>query len=95
MYYIYILNVLLNLFSVPPEKLLITDESGAHIPHYTIGPYNEGSSVNVTCVSTGGKWFEKKEKNSQSIIPYRKHRHKHTYGCICFLKFLFFFAFNF
>lgn len=47
-----------NSFSVPPEKLLISDENGAHIPHYTIGPYNEGSSVNVTCVSTGGKLFK-------------------------------------
>lgn len=45
------------IISVPPEKLLISDENGAHIPHYTIGPYNEGSSVNVTCVSTGGKSF--------------------------------------
>lgn len=49
-------------FAVPPEKLLISDESGIHIPHYTIGPYNEGSSVNVTCVSTGGKSIQMKLK---------------------------------
>lgn len=58
-YWICVVNYLFILYfiyiTVPPEKLLISDESGVHIPHYTIGPYNEGSSVNVTCVSTGGK----------------------------------------
>lgn len=40
---------------VPPEKLLITDEDGSHIPQPTLGPYMEGSSVNISCVSIGGK----------------------------------------
>ena len=40
---------------VPPETVLILDEKGDHIPHYILGPYNEGGSIDLTCVSTGGK----------------------------------------
>jgi hypothetical protein len=43
------------LVSVPPEKLLILDDKGTIIPHHILGPYNEGSSVNITCIATGGK----------------------------------------
>lgn len=41
--------------TVPPEKVLMLDERGAHIPSYILGPYNEDSSINITCVSIGGK----------------------------------------
>lgn len=45
----------LNLCSaVPPEKVLMLDERGVHIPDYILGPYNEDSSINITCVSIGG-----------------------------------------
>lgn len=41
--------------TVPPEKLSVLDDSGLHIPDYLLGPHNEGSAVNITCVATGGK----------------------------------------
>lgn len=44
-----------KLFLVPPEKIKILDDTGSHISHYILGPYNEGTSVNITCVATGGK----------------------------------------
>lgn len=40
---------------VPPEKLLIIDESGTYIDRYIIGPYNEGDTVNITCIAFGGR----------------------------------------
>ncbi|XP_053680784.1 neural cell adhesion molecule 2 [Anopheles nili] len=60
---------------VPPEKLLIVDEKGSHIRHYILGPYNEGTTINITCISTGGRplpqvqwWYENKVFNNTSVV---------------------------
>ncbi|XP_050084941.1 nephrin isoform X2 [Anopheles aquasalis] len=60
---------------VPPEKLLIVDEKGSHIRHYILGPYNEGATINITCISTGGRplpkvqwWYDNKVINNTSVV---------------------------
>lgn len=49
-------NKFLCSVTVPPENVLILDEKDSHIPHYILGPYNEGSSINLTCIAHGGKY---------------------------------------
>ena len=47
--------LLLSLFiPVPPQKPTIFDGSGTELIGIA-GPYNEGSSMSLTCVATGGK----------------------------------------
>lgn len=42
-------------FTVPPERLLILDQSGEEIKGGVLGPYDEGTEVNLTCVAVGGE----------------------------------------
>ncbi|XP_055637284.1 nephrin isoform X3 [Toxorhynchites rutilus septentrionalis] len=60
---------------IPPEKLQIVDANGHSIPHYILGPYNEGASVNFTCVASGGRpsptvnwWYDNEIVNHSSTI---------------------------
>lgn len=43
-------------FLVPPDSVSILNEKGVLIPHFIVGPYNEGTSLNLTCISIGGKF---------------------------------------
>ncbi|KAH8402332.1 hypothetical protein KR009_011424, partial [Drosophila setifemur] len=40
---------------IPPETVIILDSKGATIKDHTLGPYNEGSGINITCVAIGGR----------------------------------------
>ena len=42
---------------VPPRQLLIVNDQGVAVTNTVIGPYKEGSNVNITCISSGGKYF--------------------------------------
>ncbi|KAJ1528856.1 hypothetical protein ONE63_007228 [Megalurothrips usitatus] len=39
---------------IPPESLQIVDHNGTEMRGGVLGPYEEGASVNVTCISYGG-----------------------------------------
>ncbi|EDX07912.1 GD11514 [Drosophila simulans] len=40
---------------IPPESVIILDSKGVTIEDHTLGPYNEGSGINITCVAIGGR----------------------------------------
>ena len=46
-------------FSVPPGDPIMLDKMGRQIDLALIGPFDEGSSLTLTCKSNGGKkiWF--------------------------------------
>lgn len=46
------------LFAVPPEKVTLVNDKGEPIEDKFLGPFTEGASVNITCVSSGGILFE-------------------------------------
>ncbi|XP_050357835.1 B-cell receptor CD22-like [Nymphalis io] len=49
-------NTRLNLtILIPPERLLILDQEGDEIKGGVLGPYDEGTEVNLTCVAVGGR----------------------------------------
>ncbi|KAJ8874599.1 hypothetical protein PR048_025465 [Dryococelus australis] len=50
-------GVLVSQLRLPPDKLVILDDKGSHVAHYTIGPYNEGTTADVLCIATGGEYL--------------------------------------
>lgn len=42
------------MFTVPPDRLSVLNEKGDHIPHYILGPYKEGVTVDITCIASEG-----------------------------------------
>ncbi|KAH8354979.1 hypothetical protein KR093_003272, partial [Drosophila rubida] len=47
-------TLLLPPLAVPPTQLTILDNNGAAVRDQTAGPYLEGDSINLTCLSSGG-----------------------------------------
>lgn len=45
----------LSLLTVPPQKIVISDESGAQLTS-VVGPFSEGASFTLRCDVFGGKW---------------------------------------
>ncbi|CAH0718442.1 unnamed protein product, partial [Brenthis ino] len=49
-------NTRLNLtILIPPERLVILDQTGEEIAGSALGPYDEGTEVNITCIAVGGR----------------------------------------
>ncbi|CAG9572669.1 unnamed protein product [Danaus chrysippus] len=49
-------NTRLNLtVLIPPERLIILNQEGDEIKGGVLGPYDEGTEVNLTCVAVGGR----------------------------------------
>ena len=40
---------------MPPSHITILDDQGAAVIDHTAGPYQDGASINLTCISSGGK----------------------------------------
>jgi hypothetical protein len=55
--YLFLLLFIYNDNTVPPESIAVLNDKGMQIPHYILGPYNEGSSINISCVATGGEYI--------------------------------------
>lgn len=51
-------------YAVPPEKITVVNDKGEPVEDRFLGPFNEGASVNVTCVSTGGKYHNARCQSS-------------------------------
>ncbi|XP_077301639.1 neural cell adhesion molecule 2-like [Arctopsyche grandis] len=74
-------NHMVNLTVIMPvEKVAILDEQGSHITNYILGPFNEGATVTIACVATGGNppprvtWWQDNTLLDESfgVIPERR-----------------------
>ncbi|KAG7295241.1 hypothetical protein JYU34_022219, partial [Plutella xylostella] len=49
-------NTRLNLtVLIPPERLIVLNHEGNEVQGGVLGPYDEGTDVNLTCVAVGGR----------------------------------------
>ncbi|XP_054283784.1 nephrin-like [Macrosteles quadrilineatus] len=67
---------------MPPEKITVVNDKGEPVEERFLGPFNEGASVNITCVATGGRpqprvsWWRNSEliDNSYEVLSERRVR---------------------
>ncbi|XP_053620626.1 nephrin-like [Plodia interpunctella] len=78
-------NTRLNLtVLIPPERLIILNHEGNEITNGVLGPYDEGTEVNLTCVAVGGRptarvsWWKSHallaNSEARATVSFRLHR---------------------
>ncbi|XP_060807927.1 nephrin [Amyelois transitella] len=87
-------NTRLNLtVLIPPERLIILNQEGNEVTNGVLGPYDEGTEVNLTCVAVGGRptarvsWWKSHallaNSEARATVSFRLHRSDYGTDVTC------------